>query len=388
MNGFHVEPGANWPWVARRQQRRAGLLGVEPGQLLLADAADPDVGVVRRLAGHRHDAAGLRVEDHRGAGVGLVVPAGHRVDLGALERDPLGELLLDDRLHLGVDGGDEGVAGRALDHAVVAEHPAHRVDGDAVVAGQPAQPLVVLLLDAGTADDRGAVEGAVVALCGEVVLVLGDRAEVAEHVREVDAERARVGADVLLLGEHARVVLGLLEHAQCDVLRDVGGDRHRLVGRAVPADVADAAGVAARDEAGLDVLGGGVDDHRDPADQLGALVLLELAEQGAVDRDHPGRAVGDERAALAVDDEAALRLHDDVADRLVGGLGLVGLAADDLEVVEPHEERREQGEDERLHDDEPQPAPAGPVGVRCSRGGPLRAEAREEPHQRRQHERA
>ena len=288
----------------------------------------------------------------------------------ALGLDPLGELALDDRLHLGVDRGDERVAGRALDDRVVAEHPAHRVDRDPVVAGQAAQPLVVLLLDAGTADDRGAVEGAVVALGGEVVLVLGDRAEVAQDVGEVDAVGAGVGADVLLLGQHAGVVLGLLEHPQRDVLGDVGGDRHRLVGRAVPAHVAHAAGVAAGDEAGLDVLGLGVDHDGHPADQLGALALLELAEEGAVDRDDPGRAVGDERAALAVDDQAALGLHDDVAHRLVGGLRLVGLAADDLQVVEPDEQRREEREGERLHDDQAQPAvPARSVRLTASPTG-------------------
>ena len=75
---------------------------------------------------------------------------------------------------------------------------------------------------------------------------------------------------------------------------------------------------------------------------------VSLSEQVAVDRDDPRRAVGDQRAALVVDDQAALRLHDDVAHRLVGGLRLVVVAADDLEVVEPHEERREEREDEGL----------------------------------------
>ena len=73
-------------------------------------------------------------------------------------------------------------------------------------------------------------------------------------------------------------------------------------------------------------------DDRHPADELGPLAVLELAEEGAVDRDHPRRAVGHERAALAVDDQPALGLHDDLADRLRGGLGGVLLAGDDLEV--------------------------------------------------------
>ena len=163
---------------------------------------------------------------------------------------------------------------------------------------------------------------------------------------------------------------------------------HGLVGRAVPADVADAAGVAAGHEAGLDVRRLGVDDDRDAPDQLGALALLQLAEERAVHRDDPRGAVGDERAALVVDDQAALRLDDDVAHRLVGGLRLVGLAADDLEVVEPDEERREQREDQRLHDHQAQPALVAPGRWSLpSRRGPLRAEPCEELHQRREHER-
>ena len=95
----------------------------------------------------------------------------------------------------------------------------------------------------------------------------------------------------------------------------------------------------------------------------GLLVLGHLGEGAAVDRDHPGGAVGDQRAALVVDDQAALRLHDDLADRLRGGLRGVLLAGGDLEVPEPHEQGGEQREDQRLDDDEPQPA-AG-VGVRA-----------------------
>ena len=92
-------------------------------------------------------------------------------------------------LDLGVDRGDERVAGLALDLAVVAEHATHGVDRHPPVAGHAAQPGVVLLLDAGAADRRGAVDRAVAVRLGLVELVLGDRAEVAEHVGEVDAVR-------------------------------------------------------------------------------------------------------------------------------------------------------------------------------------------------------
>ena len=166
------------------EQRRPGLLGVEPGELLLADPADPDLRVVRRLAGHRDDPAGVGLHHHDRAGVGLVVAAGDLVAGGPGGGDRLGELLLDHALHLGVDRGDQGVARLAGDLALLAEHPAHRVDRDPAVARHAAQPRVVLLLDAGPTHGGRAVDRAVAVGAGLVVLVLGDRAEVAQDVGE------------------------------------------------------------------------------------------------------------------------------------------------------------------------------------------------------------
>ena len=197
-------------------------------------------------------------------------------------------------------------------------------------------------------------------LLRRIELVLGDRAEVAEHVREVDAVGARVGADALLLGEHGGVVLGLLEDLQRDPLLHVGGDRDRLEGRAVPAGAGDAPLVTAGDQPGLDLLGRQRHGARDPGDQLVAGAVVELVEHRAVQRDHPRAAVGDQRAAHRVDDQAAGRLLDDLAHRLRRRLRLVVGAADDLQVVEPHEQGREQREDERLDDHEPQPPGRAP----------------------------
>jgi hypothetical protein len=59
-----------------------------------------------------------------------------------------------------------------------------------------------------------------------------------------------------------------------------------------------------------------------------------------------------------VDDQPALRLHDHLAHRLRRGLGVVLLATDDLQVVQPRQQGREQGEGEDLDDDQPQPAGA------------------------------
>ena len=121
-----------------------------------------------------------------------------------------------------------------------------------------------------------------------------------------------------------------------------------------------------------------------------------LAQQRAVDRDHPRRAVGDQRTAHVVDDQAALRLHDDLADRLRGGLRLVGVAADDLEVLEPREQGGEQREDQHLDHDEPQAARAlrsspvrRPVVSRACHQSRARcgSSTGNSAHHRRQHER-
>ena len=190
----------------------------------------------------------------------------------------------------------------------------------------------------------------------DVVLVLGDRAEVAQHVGEVDAEGSRVGADVLLLGEHAGVVLGLLEHPQGDVLARRRWRPARAGTASRSSSAADAAGVTAGHQARPRRPARLASSDAGHAGSTVRCPSAELAEQRAVDRDHPRRAVGHERAALVVDDQAALGLDDDVAHRLVGGLGLVGLAADDLEVVEPDEQGREQREHQGLDDDQAQPA--------------------------------
>ena len=359
--------GRELPLHRATEQRGPGLLGVEPGELRLGDAADPDAGVVGRLAGHRDDATGVGLHHHDRARVGDVVAARDVVVGGPGGADRLGELLLDDTLDLGVDRGDEGVAGLAGDLALLADHPAAGVDRDPLVAGHSAQPRVVLLLHAGTTHRRGAVDRTVTGAAGRVVLLLGDGAEVAEHVGEVDAERLGVGADALLLGDHRGVVLRLLEDPQGDPLGHVACDRHGLEGRPVPAHARDAALLAAGDELLADPARRAVDGVGEPLDELVLLGGREALEQGAVDGDDPRHPVGDQRPALGVDDQAALGLDHDLAHRLVGGLRGVGVAADDLEVVEAHEERREEAEDQCLDDQQPQPA----AGVAAAHAGPL-----------------
>ncbi len=98
------------------------------------------------------------------------------------------------------------------------------------------------------------------------------------------------------------------------------------------------------------------------------LVLVQLVQQRAVDGDRPGVAVGDQWAAHRVHDQAAGRLHDELADRLLRGLCLVGLAAEDLEVPQPAEQGEEQREHQGLHHHQAEPAPA--LAGRPDQAGP------------------
>ncbi len=273
------------------------------------------------------------------------------------------QLLLDVGLDVGVDRGDQGVARGGLDGAGVPEHAAHGVDGDQLVAGLAAEVLVVGPLDAGPAHDRGPVERGVLVLVGLLELTGGDRAEVAEHVSAVDAVRRGVGAHAVLLGQHAGVLLSLLQQLDRDPLRDVAGHRDRLVGRAVPAGAADRAGLAAEDHPVLDRLDRLPHDAGELAHGGVADRAVELAEQGAVDGDHPAAAVGHQRAAHVVDDQATGGLDDDVADRLVGGGGLVAVTVEDLHVPQAREEGEEQREHQCLDHEEAQAALLRGVGA-------------------------
>src|SRR5205085_5250120 len=79
-----------------REEWGARGTGVQPGQRALVDAADPDLGVVRRGAGHRDYLPGLGGQDDRRTLVSDVVLVGVRV-VGVTRRvDRLLELALDD----------------------------------------------------------------------------------------------------------------------------------------------------------------------------------------------------------------------------------------------------------------------------------------------------
>ncbi len=359
------------------EKRRTCLGGVEPRQRLGGDAAHPDAGVVGRLAGHRDDPTVGRVHHDGGAGVGDVVAVGDGVAGGASGLDRLLELLLDDSLDARVDGGDERVTGPAVGLAGGAEHPAHGVDGDRAVAREAAQVLVVLLLQPRPAHDRGAVHRLVLGRLRLVELLLGDRAQVAQQVGGVDAVRRGIGAHGLLLDEHRREVLALLHDRDRDLLPDVLGHRHRLVGRPVPAGARLRAALTAQQGALADRLGRASDRAGQPPQQRVLLPLGHLGQHGAVDADHPGSAAGHQRTSHVVDDQSARRLHDELAHRLLGRLRLVGLAAEHLEIPQPGEEGDEQREHQGLDHDQSQatfgqaarPHPTGPGGPATPRVG-------------------
>src|SRR5690606_19923216 len=161
-----------------------------------------------------------------------------------------------------------------------------------------------------------------------------------------------------------------------DAVPDVLGDRDGLERGAVPAGAGDRSPLGAQAGTGHHVVVGGPHRAGHPAQQALALLDLQLAQQRAVDGDDPRGAVGDQRAALRVDDQTAGRLDDQLAHGLLGGRGLVGLAGEDLEIPQPPEQGEEQAQHERLHHDEPHPAaPGGVRGRWCAARQGLAADA-------------
>ncbi len=181
--GDHLEDGAGGGHAldGAVEQRVVGALAGELGVVRAGDAADPGVGVVVGLGGHRDDAAGLGLHDDDGARVGLVLAAGDVVGLVADDLHRRLELELGDCLDPGVDAGDEGGSGDSGVGPGLAHDPAEVVDlvrGDLCLAAQLA---VVGALDPGAADLVGPqVRG--VGVLGLLDLVVGDGREVAEHL--------------------------------------------------------------------------------------------------------------------------------------------------------------------------------------------------------------
>ena len=316
------------------------VLGVDP--------ADPGVGVVVGVGGHRHHAAGLGLHDDDGARVRLVGAVGVAVDLlaGVLHR--LRQLFLREGLHPGVDAGDDAGAGLGLVALGLADDPAEVVDLVAGDAGLAAQIAVVRALQAGAADLVGAQQRRVGVL-GLLDLLVGDRGEVAEDLGGVGLAGGGVAADRGGLGADAGEVLGALADLEGLLGGGLVGDRDRLVGGAVPAGLR-GLGVAEPDLV-ADLL-----RHmpRTSASRPSTALPSSFIFSSSVRLAETTRRVwlsasGTPRASRM---EPRVAGCDDLLD--VVALGLVGvlLAVADLQVPEPAAEGQQQGEDQDLDGDE------------------------------------
>ena len=339
------------------QQRVVGTLAGEPLVVLGVDPADPGVGVVVGVGGHRHHAPRLRLHHHDGARVRLVRAVGVAVDLLAGVLHGLRQLFLRQRLHTGIDAGDDAGAGLALLALGLADDPAEVVDLVAGDAGLAAQIAVVRPLKTGPADLVGAQQRRV-AVLGLGDLLVGDRGEIAEDLGGVGAAGGGVAADCGGLGADAGEVLGALADLEGLLGGGLVRDRDGLVGGAVPAGLR-GLGVA---EPGLvaDLLLRHAENLGEPAEH-GLAVVLHLQQVGTAGGDDQTGLVVGQRHTARIEDRAAGGGFDDLLN--VVALGLVGvlLAVADLQIPEPAAEGEQKGEDQDLDRDQADRDARGPA---------------------------
>ena len=308
------------------------------------------------------------------------------------------QLLLGRGLHLCVDRRDEVVAGLGLGLRQGAAHRALVVDRQGLDARRAAQVVVVLPLEAGAPDQVGTLQHPLVAhpdprACAAFgQLLVGDRAEIAELVSGVGAERLRILTHGRELCRNPGEVLATFHDLQRHLGVGLVGHRDRLVGRAVEASRRRRGSRAAAQPSLVPhLLEGLVDDLGDLGDQRAPAVVL-AQQRCAADGHDQRRAVAGERAAASVQDHAARGRGDDLARRVLGGRAAIVGAGEHLEIPQPPGQRDEQREHEHLHHDQPQPralaiiaAPSGLVRTgrpaaarraRRTRSGPRRREPR------------
>lgn len=338
------------------QQRVVGVLAGEVGVVLAGDAADPGVGVVAGVGGHRHHPAGLGLHHDHGTRIGLVVGAGVLVVHLAGVLHGLLELLLRYGLHAGVDAGDDARAALALLALGLADDPAEVVDLIAGDGGLAAQIAVVRTLQTGPADLVGAQERRAGVL-GLVDLLVGHRREVTEHLGGVGVAGLGVAAHGGGFGADAGERLGAFADLEGLLGGGLVGDRDRLVGRTVPAGLR-GLGVAQPDLV-ADLLLGHPEHLGQPAEH-GLAVVLHLQQLGTARGDDQAGLVVGQRHPARIEDRAAGGGLDDLLDVVVLRLGGVLLAVADLQIPEPAAEGEQQGEDQDLDRDEPDADPGGP----------------------------
>ncbi len=382
--GDHLERRAGRPRaLVGAVEQRVAVVRVD--QLLVGRLRQVAAGEHRRVVAgqraHAVDLAAVRVERHER-------PAGGRV-----EAHRLLQRVLADPLQLHVERGPQVVAGLRRLAGQVAGRLAERVDLDLLLALRAAQEAVVLVLQAGLADDRVRRHGAI-----GLHVVLGgvDRPDRSEHLRGQVAERVvgHVHAFHLHAGE-LRLALGqvvlnvggddgpaLDRHVgirqQRDLLADVAGDRRQ------PVDVG-----GRHVQLAADPLGRHAQHVGEPVvdDRVGARRVLERGDVGQRGRNrqvrrgdlHRERAVAvDQHVAAAVEDLAARSGDGDLAHPVVGGLCQVLVARQDLQEPQAEEDDREHRQRDAADDRHPQRELRGQRRTallgrrRCSDHRPLR----------------
>ena len=228
----------------------------------------------------------------------------------------------------------------------VLDGDALRVEPHVLLAVDTAQHRVVVVLEPADTDGVGVDQARVLGLVGG-----GDLAGVAEHLRgQRSAGVARFGDGV---DRDAGVLLDVLLDGQDDhgARIVVHGDRCvRLTGRARRGH-----GGRARRDLLRQQRRRHVQQRAEPSqDRARAVGPVEVASQDvAIDGDDLLGRVGHQRPALIVDDQPARRGdgHHAVVRRLRGLYQLVRV--EQLDVVEPDEQRGHQRHDQHDHDDEP-----------------------------------
>ena len=133
MKILKTEPGANWR-LDRAVQQRSARIVVESCPFVGRNANGEIVGVKRGPAGHRQDFAGARVHGHDGAFF-------------------TGHVVVRDCLQIVVDGQLDGFARDGVFLFEAADFLANAIDDHTAQAVRAHQGFVVLILQAGFADD-------------------------------------------------------------------------------------------------------------------------------------------------------------------------------------------------------------------------------------------
>src|SRR5205814_539083 len=328
--GQRREPGDHLEGRARRVavtdglvHERMAVVCVQCGELRGADAAREHVVVVSGDGHHRQDLAVLWIDRDADRLRELVLV------------DALAELGIEELLQTVVDGQRNGVAdGRPLERERL-DLALSGVPLNLAPAVRPAKKLLVDVFYPGTSD---VIVREIATVLKLRELLFGNRAGVADHRRvqravDIEANALRVDPDT---GEE----LGALRHHEGDLARHRRlGDAHRLVRIANSLCADDIADRIARE----------IEERGEP---LRELVFARACKVDWEHADRKSRDVARQDVPVAVDDPTALGGYRQPHDAVLLGQLVVIVPTDDLEVVEPRRERREDHDDSYPEGDE------------------------------------